>query len=75
MPPIDQGGDNFRYVLYISRNGNNPLDFVRTIPDWRQDRFEYQTNDSHVPYNVTIRAANEYGYSEAPVTTHVVYSG
>lgn len=75
MPPIEHGGDNFRYVLSISRRGNNPFDDTKTISNWRDDRFELLTNDIYVPYNITIKAANEHGDSSAPLIVHTIYSG
>ena len=76
MPPIEQGGDNFRYVLSINKRGSVPIDFTRTISDWRTHRYEFATNDNYyVPYNVSIKAANEHGDSSAALTVHVIYSG
>ncbi|VDI06743.1 neuronal cell adhesion molecule, partial [Mytilus galloprovincialis] len=46
-----------------------------TISNWRDDRFELLTNDIYVPYNITIKAANEHGDSSAPLIVHTIYSG
>lgn len=75
MPPIEQGGDNFHYVLSIMRSGNAPVDFTRTLSDWRLKRYEYLTNDIYVAYNVTIKASNQYGDSAAELRTVTIHSG
>ncbi|XP_052085471.1 neuroglian-like isoform X2 [Mytilus californianus] len=75
MPPIEHGGENFRYVISINRRGNNPYDNSKTISNWRDDRFELLTNDIYVPYNVTIKAVNSDGDSSAPLIVHTIYSG
>ena len=75
MPPIDQGGDNFRYIIKISKYGAQNLDEIRTITNWRQSRYEFLTNDVYTPYNVTVQARNEHQNNTAELKSHLLYSG
>lgn len=74
MPPIEHGGRDFRYILRIWRAGIQPFEYVKTIANWRQNRFELLRNDIYTPYNVTLEAFNEYKNADAELKPVVIYS-
>jgi hypothetical protein len=75
MPPIDHGGNNFRYIIKISKYGAQNLDEIRTITNWRQSRYEFLTNDIYTAYNVTVQAVNEHRNNTAELKPYILYSG
>ncbi|XP_041379387.1 neuroglian-like [Gigantopelta aegis] len=76
MPPMDQNGPGFQYVLEFKRVGDLDKD-KRTeyIDDWKQFTYRYQSNDIYTAYEITLKARNSIGEASATAQTIIGYSG
>ncbi|BFZ07496.1 hypothetical protein BsWGS_10534 [Bradybaena similaris] len=77
VPPENQGGKNFSYVLTLQEQGTSTSGIIKppAITDWRTSEFTYTS--SGVPYsryNITISSLNSVGYSAEQPSTIYGYS-
>lgn len=72
MPPIQQAGDKFQYILTVIKDGITI--HTSNINNYTITRKDIPTNDIFVPYDITVKAKNEIGESNAPLITYKGYS-
>ncbi|OWF36510.1 Neuroglian [Mizuhopecten yessoensis] len=72
MPPIQQAGDKFEYILTVIKDGMTI--HTSNINNYTINRKDIATNDIFVPYDITVKAKNEIGESNVPLITYKGYS-
>ena len=77
MPKIEQNGEGFKYVITYRRTDGEYNDQTFTVDDaeaWHQI-FELNNVPSYTPYNVTVKAINSEGDSNATLEMVRGFSG
>lgn len=72
MPPIQHAGDKFEYILTVIKDGITI--HTSNINNYTITRRNIPTNDIFVPYDITVKAKNEIGESNAPLVVYKGYS-
>lgn len=77
MPPIEQNGPGFQYILQFKREGQ-PESTVQRIPinTWSTSFYKYSTpNQLYEPYQITLRARNMLGEAQQDPPTIRGFTG
>ena len=76
MPPIDQNGPGFQYLLEYKRVGDNDVNKkTENLDDWRQYKIRIPSGDIYTAYEITLKATNSIGEASATAQTIIGYSG